>query len=149
MAEDIRAAILRLYRQLRLAKIGSPAYAALVAQIRALVDAEKPMTIDLDVAATAKHFGVDAALIQAVVQAEGDILKAVQCSLPSVSTRQEALEVTCRSAVHAMSDYVKAHDALPFVTFWGARWAPVGADNDPRHVNANWTGNVWKLWTGK
>ena len=105
------------------------------------------MTIDADVLATARYFGVDPALIQAVVQAEGNILKAVQCSLPSVKTREEALRVLCRSAVHALSDYVKTQ-TMPdvFVAFWGARWAPVGAKNDPHSLNRNWASNVTRLW---
>lgn len=108
------------------------------------------MTIDPDVARIAKSFGVDAALIQAVVQAEGNILKAVQCSIPSVDTREEALDVTCRSAVHAMSDWIVSggetrQDA--FLAFWASRWAPIGAANDPTHLNANWLGNVDRLWT--
>ena len=105
------------------------------------------MTIDADVASTAKHFGIDAKLIQAVVNAEGDILKAVRCSVPSTKDRQEALEITCRSAVHAMSDYVQqTGNASGFVKFWGARWAPVGASNDPQHLNVNWITNVLSLW---
>ena len=102
--------------------------------------------IDPDVARVAARFGIDPALIQAVVQAEGNILKAVQCSLPSVQTREAALEVTCRSAVHALSDYVKAHAGPEFVAFWAARWAPVGVANDPHGLNAHWPTNVLKGW---
>lgn len=102
--------------------------------------------IDPDVRRIAKRFGVDAALIQAVVQAEGDIVKAVQCSYPEVTDRERALEITCRSAAHALSDWVKAHSRDAFVAFWGARWAPVGAANDPHNLNTNWTRNVSKLW---
>jgi hypothetical protein len=102
--------------------------------------------IDPDVRRIAKRFGVDASLIQAVVRAEGNILKAVQCSLPSVKTREEALEVTCRSAAHAMSDFIKQQNAAEFVTFWGKRWAPIGAENDPKNLNANWPRNVAAGW---
>lgn len=102
--------------------------------------------IDPDVARVSARFGVDPKLIQAVVKAEGNILKAVQCSLPSVTTREQALEVTCRSAAHALSDYVKAHDPQGFVAFWGSRWAPEGASNDPTHLNANWSKNVSLGW---
>jgi hypothetical protein len=104
------------------------------------------MTIDPDVARVAKQFGMDAALIQAVVNAEGNILKAVQCSIPSVTTREQAIEVTCRSAAHAMSAYVSANDAEGFVAFWGAKWAPVGAQNDPHDLNRNWPLNVLRGW---
>ena len=106
------------------------------------------MVIDPDVSLTARHFGIDPSLIQAVVNAEGNIVKAVQASIPSVVSRQQALEVTCRSAIHAMSDYVKSTNQQPsFVAFWAARWAPMGVSNDPTNLNANWPGNVLKLWS--
>jgi hypothetical protein len=111
--------------------------------------------IDPDVQATATHFGVDAGLIQAVVDAEGNIVRAVQCSIPAsdpywsarpeVTDRVKALEVTCRSAVHAMSDFMKTMEPT-FVKFWAARWAPRGATNDPHNLNANWPGNVQTYW---
>jgi hypothetical protein len=102
--------------------------------------------IDTDVARISAHFGIDPRLIQAVVIAEGNILKAVQCSLPNVSTREQALEVTCRSAVHAMSDYVKTHAGPDFVAMWANRWAPQGVANDPTNLNGNWPVNVVKGW---
>lgn len=107
------------------------------------------MQIDADVQRIAREFGVDAALIQAVVRAEGDILKAVRCSIPSVTTREEALRVTCRSAAHALSDYVKTTTGPAFVQFWAQRWAPTGAANDPGQLNQHWPGNVTRLWFGQ
>lgn len=125
------------------------------------------MIIEPDVAAVANHFGMDAKLIQAVVEAEGGgphIVTAVQCSIPAsdafwaerpdVPARTKALEVVCRSAVHAMSDWIKANDAgdgVPlqqqFVEFWAKRWAPIGVANDPRHLNQFWSLNVLSGWT--
>lgn len=105
------------------------------------------MIIDPDVAHAARHFGVDAALIQAVVNAEGDIIKAIKLDPPRVITREEALWITCRSAVHAMSDFLREHgDRSAFVDFWAARWAPVGAENDPKNLNTNWPRNVKAIW---
>jgi hypothetical protein len=106
------------------------------------------MTIDPDVRRIAAGFGVDAELIQAVMQAEGNILKAVQYSIPSITTREQAIQVTCRSAAHALSDFVKADPERlkAFVAFWGARWAPVGVANDPQGLNANWVHNVTAGW---
>jgi hypothetical protein len=105
------------------------------------------MTIDADVRAVAKQFGLDPRLLQAVVNAEGNIVKAVQCSIPSVTTREKALDVTCRSAVHAMSDFLHERGLqAAFVEFWQKRWAPNGATNDPTQLNANWSTNVKKLW---
>ena len=102
--------------------------------------------IDPDVRRIARRFGIDPHLIAAVIQAEGNILKAVQCSLPNVTTYEEAVEVTCRSAAHAMSDYIKANHAEAFVDFWAKRWAPQGAANDPKGLNANWPKNVKARW---
>ena len=106
------------------------------------------MTIALDVRAAAKRFGLDPALVQAVVNAEGDILKAVRCSLPNTPDRAAALDILCRSAVHALSDFVKVDEPIrdDFVAFWAARWAPRGVANDPTDLNKNWSGNVLKLW---
>ena len=108
------------------------------------------MKIEADVNRIARAFGIDPALLQAVVNAEGDIVVAVRCSIGSVSTRAEALQITSRSAVHAMCDWIKSggedrQDA--FVAFWANRWAPVGAKNDPANLNVNWASNVDKLWT--
>jgi len=105
------------------------------------------VTIDPTVKRIAAKFGVDPKLIQSVVRAEGNILKAVQCSFPKVSTVDEALEITCRSAVHAMSDYLTLTDSDGFVKFWGQRWAPLGVKNDPTNLNKNWPGNVLKFWS--
>ncbi len=107
------------------------------------------MKIDKDVQAIARHFGVDAELIQAVIQAEGGgeaIVRAVQCSLPNVKDRREAIEITCRSAAHALSDFVKANERTAFVYFWAQRWAPQGAANDPTNLNKNWPKNVLFYW---
>lgn len=106
--------------------------------------------IDADVRDVAAQWGLDAHLVQAVVNAEGGgqaIVKAVQCSIPSVQTRDQALKVLCRSLTHAMCDYVKAHDPAGFVTAFGAKWAPVGVANDPTNLNTHWVGNVQKLWS--
>lgn len=116
------------------------------------------MTIDPDVRIIAGQFNLDPALLQAVVNAEGDIVKAVQCSLPAITTRESALRVTCRSAIHAMCDFIKQPGPWTggtlgenlqedFVRFWAARWAPEGAENDPQQLNAHWPVNVYALWS--
>ena len=104
--------------------------------------------IDPDVRRIARRFGIDPKLIHAVVKAEGNIIKAVQCSLPSITTEEQALDVTCRSAVHAMSDFIKAKHAEEFVQFWGSRWAPRGVANDPTDLNRHWPLNVLRIWLG-
>ena len=105
------------------------------------------MMIDPDVEKAAAQFGLDPKLIQAVVQAEGDILKAVRCSFPDIQSRAQALDILCRSAVHAMSDFLEVDGSrLAFVAWWAKRWAPVGAANDPTGLNSNWPTVVAKLW---
>jgi hypothetical protein len=104
------------------------------------------MTIQPDVRGAAQNFNLDPKLVQAVVNAEGDIVAAVRCSVPDVTTRQQALRVLCRSLVHAYRDYVHAQgENAAFVKFFGARWAPRGVANDPTDLNANFVGNVTKL----
>ena len=109
-----------------------------------------PIAIDADVLAVAQDFGLDPSLLQAVVNAEGNIVRAVQCSIPTVTTRAVALPITARSCVHAMVDWIKSggDDARrgAFLAFWAKRWAPVGAENDPNNLNANWASNVQQLW---
>jgi hypothetical protein len=112
------------------------------------------LRIDPDVKLKARFFGIDAALIQAVVNAEGNILRAVQCSVPTVTTREKAIEITCRSAVHAMSDFLvnnrydKAGPEMKqqFIEYWAQRWAPRGVANDPTDLNKNWPVNVLHFW---
>ncbi len=104
------------------------------------------MIIDPDVQLVAKSWGLPASLLQAVVQAEGDIVKAVQCSIPTITSRTSALDVLARSCTHAMADFIHADYEADFVTFWAARWAPENVANDPAHLNQNWAPNVTKLW---
>ena len=33
-----------------------------------------------------------------------------------------------------------------FVKFMQSRWAPIGADNDPNGLNANWSRNVFRVY---
>ena len=35
-----------------------------------------------------------------------------------------------------------------FTKFMASRWAPVGTENDPTNLNANWPGNVWRAYQG-
>lgn len=107
------------------------------------------MTIEADVQGMAARFGVDARLLQAIMQAEGDIIKAVQCSIPSVVTRDKALEVTARSIVHRMTEYVRAHDPDAYVDYLASKWAPINATNDPQGKNKNWPHNVRVGWLGE
>ena len=89
-------------------------------------------------------------LIQAMYLAEGGTdhtaIKAVQCSIPSVSTIDEAIQVFCRTAAHHMSDYMARLDADGFIEYLGAHWAPIGVANDPKGLNSHWVPNTRKAW---
>lgn len=104
--------------------------------------------IPKDVELIGRRYGVPARLLWAVEKAEGDLLKAVRCSIKSVKDLTEAREITARSAAHALFDFVLAGGSgwFAFIDFWAARWAPVGAANDPGNLNSNWAKNVKALW---
>jgi hypothetical protein len=111
------------------------------------------VTIDPDVRGVALEASNSlrfAALLQAVVQAEGGraaIVRAVQCSAPSVQELTPALRILAKSAVHQMIDFiVDRGDAEAFVQTWATRWAPVGVANDPHGLNAAWPHNVLSAW---
>ena len=104
------------------------------------------MTIDKDVALVAEFFGEDPRLVQAIVKAEGNIVRAVQCSMPTVQTRDKALEVTCRTLNHKRRDFLAAGcPGGDFLAYFASKWAPRGATNDPHDLNANWLPNVRAL----
>jgi hypothetical protein len=108
--------------------------------------------IDPDVRRIATRFaGASASfpkLIAAVVKAEGNIVRAVQCSEPGVTAKEKSLEITARSAVHAMSDFIFADPDLraKYIETFAATWAPRGVANDPTDLNANWPHNVKAYW---
>jgi hypothetical protein len=89
-------------------------------------------------------------LIHAVIQAEGGtldhLLKAVRCSIPSCKDTDEAIEITCRSAAHHLCDFIAQGNPAGFVSYWAAKWAPVGVANDPTSLNKNWPKNTLAAW---
>ena len=86
-------------------------------------------------------------LIDAMVVAEGGpqaFVRAVRCSMPC-RDYAEARQIAANTVAHAFSDFIFEPDNVPseaFVRFLGARWAPVGAKNDPNHLNEHWVPNV-------
>ena len=88
-------------------------------------------------------------LIDAMVKAEGGehaFLVAVRISVPSCKDYPEARRVAANTISDALWDYIEL-DATGstqdhFVRFLGSRWAPFGADNDPKNLNKNWVPNV-------
>ena len=97
----------------------------------------------------ASTFGLDASLLQAIVDNEEDIVRAVQCAVQSVSTRSEALQITARSAVHAMCDFIKSGGAErqdDFIRFWSRRWSSFEDKTEATLLNAGWRANVDHWW---
>lgn len=105
------------------------------------------MTIKSDVAKVARKWRIDPRLLQAIDIAEGNIILAMKTN-PPPKTREEALDIACRTIVHRMMDYISLDDehARAFVSYLGSIWAPIGVDNDPTNLNKNWVPNVLKLW---
>ncbi len=114
-------------------------------------------------------------LLLAMIRAEGGqaaFIKALQCSRPDVQDFGTALAIACKTVRNRVIDYqergigqlfVLVHhtrqdpwtkEAAPrrlavsetFIRFLAARWAPVGVANDPKNLNANWPGNVIKIY---
>ena len=88
-------------------------------------------------------------LIDAMVIAEGGpsaFVRAVRCSIPTCTDYQDAREIASNTIFHALWDYTTKQDPdgglSSFVRFLGSRWAPIGASNDPTHLNENWVPNV-------
>ena len=106
------------------------------------------MTIDPDVQRVASEWNLDARLMQAVVQAEGDILKAVRCTYPNTGTREAALRILARSLVHRLCEFAQMY-GHEFVSYFGGKWAPIGVANDPKNLNSNFVRNVQALWLGQ
>ena len=62
-----------------------------------------------------------------------------------ISAKNTDLETQCRYACETIINNVKRfyrQTEKDFITFLGSRYAPVGADNDPHNLNANWVSNV-------
>jgi len=43
---------------------------------------------------------------------------------------------------HALKDFPYQTKYIDFIEFLGSRYAPIGADNDPKGLNKNWVKNV-------
>ena len=112
-----------------------------------------------------------APLLAAMVDAEGGplaFIKAVRCSRPDVKTLERALAIAAKTVRRVFAAYsleaggmpLELHTRAgtdtytgerepsrivlkePFIDFLARTWAPVGADNDPTNLNANWPRNV-------
>ena len=109
-------------------------------------------------------------LMVAIVKAEGGddaFVKAIQCSLP-VKAIEEALARGCKTIRNKAMSYPDSpitpcakirHDpwtqeptpkclvvTKEFIEYVAQTWAPIGANNDPTNLNANWVTNVKKIY---
>lgn len=124
--------------------------------------------------AAAFYFEEAATLLHAIYLAEGGhdaFIRAIRCSKKDVHTIEKALAYGCKTVrsriVAAQEFHVRVFEAVEsgmldpwtgepaprrllftedFIEFLGARWAPVGADNDPGNLNANWVENVYQRY---
>ena len=113
------------------------------------------MTWDDEVAAIkemAQRRGVDWAFVAAIRKAEngGDGRQFGVLSVEA-ATYEDQLMVCCNSVAHRLDEYpanpVGRRDGRlvyreGFIDYFARHWAPIGADNDPSGLNANWTNNV-------
>lgn len=87
-------------------------------------------------------------LIDAIEVAEGGpdaLVRAVRCSV-HCQDYLEARQITKTSILHRLWDFAMAQHPEIFVRYMGAKWAPIGASNDPNDLNANWVSNVLSAW---
>ena len=104
------------------------------------------MMIDADVRRIATEFNLDPKLVQSVVKQEGDIVRAVQCSVPDVTTREQAIRILCLSLVHRLWEFAGQRPGA-FVAYFGSKWAPYPTANDPKGLNRFFVPNVLQFWT--
>lgn len=101
------------------------------------------------------EWGLNPDPILAMIDAEGGtaatFIRAVKCSIPEVNRFDKAVDIACRSFVHAMSDMVTSEPDLRInaVLRLKARWAPDHVDNDPKELNQNWGRNVLARWESR
>ena len=76
---------------------------------------------------------------KAVKQAEGD--KTGKLGVRSIQTDNPD-QVLDNSIVNNFSRWVQGREPGKFVDFMQKKWAPIGAENDPKGLNKNWAGNV-------
>lgn len=110
-------------------------------------------------------------LLLAMVVAEGGrdaFVRAIQCSRPDVTDFGTAMAIACKTVRNRVIEYqerglgpvleaAKKDGADPwtqeeqprclvaterFIAFLAARWAPIGAANDPTNLNQHWHANV-------
>ena len=77
----------------------------------------------------------------AIKVAEGDPTRYGVRSIPT-SSPEEADKILENSIKNNYIRWMQAGSPGKFVDFMQQRWAPIGAENDPRNLNMNWAPNV-------
>jgi hypothetical protein len=89
-------------------------------------------------------------MASAIFLAEGGKKAKVPYGILSVKVKDEAdaRRICLNSINNSWARWEKSGSPGDFITFFGARWAPVGASNDPRNLNSNWVRNVRAIMKG-
>jgi len=108
---------------------------------------------------TAADIGVPAAFLAAIRLAEngrpgrefGVLSEAAdtyeaQARVAALSVRNNQYRYVARFKEWPVDAQGRLSEA--FTKFMSSRWAPVGVENDPANLNANWPGNVWAYYSG-
>ena len=59
-----------------------------------------------------------------------------------VSSPDQANKILNESIENSFWRWLQAGKPVPLVDFMQMRWAPIGAENDPKNLNMNWAPNV-------
>ena len=80
-------------------------------------------------------------IAKAIKTAEGNPRNFGVLSVPT-SSSGEANTVLNNSIRNSIIRWIQAGQPIPFSEFMQKRWAPIGAENDPKNLNVNWLLNV-------
>jgi hypothetical protein len=105
----------------------------------------------------ASEYGVDPRFVGAIRKSEnGRSGREFGVLTPGVNTYKTQLDVTCKTIrtlllTYTVNPFVVGKSVLgfrrlmyspQFIAKFAARWAPIGAKNDPKNLNSNWVRNV-------
>lgn len=120
--------------------------------------AEIPTIIEV-----ANNYGVDPLFVAAIrLQENGAEGREYGVLSESAPTYDDQLRTTCVTVRNRILEYNKDNDdlfvlgdggkvgrveySLFFIQQFGAKWAPLGARNDPNNLNKNWIPGVYKVY---
>jgi len=83
-------------------------------------------------------------IAEAIKKQEGDPKRHGVLSIKT-SSPEEAERILLNSISNNYRRWVKAGKPGNFIDFMGKRWAPIGAENDPKGLNKNWVPGVQSI----